>query len=88
MFPHGNMADKSTNCDNIYTANSFSWKDEANGLEYISILKFLIILMQHGQLNQVSSISDTCDKNILIEIKAYCPICICIFNEKYGRHAC
>ena len=42
--------------------------------------------MQHGQLNQVSSIADTCDKNILIEIKAYCPIMYLM--KKHGRHAC
>ena len=85
MFPYGNMADKSTNCDNIYTANSFSWKDEANGLEKILILKILIKLRQYGQLNQASSMADTCDKNILIEIKAYCPIMYLM--KKHGRHA-
>ena len=70
MVPYGNMADKSANYDNIYTANSFSWKDEANGLEKILILKILIKLRQYGQLNQASSMADTCDKNIFIEIKA------------------
>ena len=86
MFPYGNMADKSANYDNIYTANSFSWKDEANGLEKIIILKILIKLAQYGQLNQASSMADTCDKNILIEIKAYCPIMYLM--KKHGRHAC
>ena len=49
MFPYGNMADKSTNYDNIYTANSFSWKDGANGLKKILILKILTKLRQYGQ---------------------------------------